>query len=108
MDRIKSSDKGVTCYGADQKTRSQSRVQNIKISPLQKSIPELTTICNKIDKMPAPAHLISKFGDPIFAFFIGLSAAATRINREEKELGHSTEQTIDAGLRYLEKFVSER
>jgi L-cystine uptake protein TcyP (sodium:dicarboxylate symporter family) len=50
--------------------------------------------------MPSPAHLISKIGDPIFAVFIGLSAAATRINREEKELGRSTQQTIDAGLRY--------
>lgn len=49
--------------------------------------------------MPAPTHLISKFGDPIFALFIGLSAAATRINREEKELGHSSEMTINAGLR---------
>jgi len=50
--------------------------------------------------MPSPAHLISKVGDPIFAAVIGLSAAATRINRQEKELGHSTQQTIDAGLRY--------
>jgi hypothetical protein len=55
--------------------------------------------------MPSPAHLISKIGDPIFAVFIGLSAAATRINREEKELGRSTQQTIDAGLRYaVEEF----
>ena len=55
--------------------------------------------------MPSPAHLISKIGDPIFAVFIGLSAATTRINREEKELGHSTQQTIDAGLRYaVEEF----
>ena len=52
-------------------------------------------------KMPSPAHLISKVGDPIFAAVIGLSAAATRINREEKELGHSNQQTIDAGLRYV-------
>jgi hypothetical protein len=52
--------------------------------------------------MPSPAHLISKVGDPIFAAVIGLSAAATRINREEKELGRSTQQTIDAGLRYDE------
>ncbi|KAE9372178.1 hypothetical protein N431DRAFT_466456 [Stipitochalara longipes BDJ] len=51
--------------------------------------------------MPAPAHLISKVGDPIFAAIIGLSAAATRINREEKELGRSTEQTINAGLRRI-------
>ena len=54
-------------------------------------------------KMPSPAHLISKVGDPIFAIFIGLSAAATRINREEKELGRSTQQTIDAGFRYLQE-----
>ncbi|KUJ08470.1 uncharacterized protein LY89DRAFT_741834 [Mollisia scopiformis] len=51
--------------------------------------------------MPAPAYLISKVADPVFAVFIGLSAAATRINREEKELGHSTQQTIDAGLRRI-------
>jgi hypothetical protein len=49
--------------------------------------------------MPAPAYLISKVADPIFAVFIGLSAAATRINREEKDLGRSTKQTIDAGFR---------
>lgn len=51
-------------------------------------------------KMSAPAHLISKVADPIFAVFIGLGAAAVRINREEKELGHSPQQTIEAGLRY--------
>lgn len=50
--------------------------------------------------MPPAVHLISKVADPIFAAFIGLSAAATRINREEKELGRSTSETIDAGLRY--------
>jgi hypothetical protein len=57
--------------------------------------------------MPSPTHLISKVGDPIFALFIGLSAAATRINREEKELGHSTKETIDAGFRYSKCVVSE-
>jgi hypothetical protein len=51
--------------------------------------------------MPAPAYLISKVADPVFAIFIGLSAAATRINREEKELGRSTKETIDTGFRYL-------
>ncbi|KAH8820502.1 hypothetical protein F5884DRAFT_764296 [Xylogone sp. PMI_703] len=51
--------------------------------------------------MPAPQYLISRFGDPVFALFIGLSAAATRINREEKELGHTTKDTIDAGFRRL-------
>jgi hypothetical protein len=49
--------------------------------------------------MPAPAYLISKVADPVFALFIGLSAAATRINREEKDLGRSTKQTFDAGFR---------
>jgi hypothetical protein len=49
--------------------------------------------------MPAPAYLISKAADPVFALFIGLSAAATRISREEKDLGRSTKQTIDAGFR---------
>lgn len=52
-----------------------------------------------ISKMPAPTYLISKVGDPLFALFIGLSAAVIRINREEKELGHSSQQTIDAGFR---------
>jgi hypothetical protein len=51
--------------------------------------------------MPSPIHLISKVGDPVFALFIGLSAAATRINREEKELGHSKKETTDSVLRYL-------
>jgi hypothetical protein len=51
--------------------------------------------------MPAPAYLISRVADPVFALFIGISAAATRINREEKELGRSTKETIDAGFRYV-------
>ncbi|PSS22897.1 hypothetical protein M430DRAFT_16842 [Amorphotheca resinae ATCC 22711] len=51
--------------------------------------------------MPSPAYLISKAGDPIFALFIGISAAATRINREEKEMGRSTQQTLDAARRRL-------
>ncbi|KAK7185372.1 autophagy protein 8 [Paraphaeosphaeria sporulosa] len=33
--------------------------------------------------------------DPIFAVSIGLAAAATRINREEKDKGRSTAQTVD-------------
>jgi hypothetical protein len=59
----------------------------------------LSSITEHPFNMPAPTYLISKIGDPIFAVFIGLSAAATRINREEKELGYSTQQTIDAGFR---------
>jgi Non-classical export protein 1 len=51
--------------------------------------------------MPPPTYLISKIADPIFALFIGVSAAAMRINREEKELGKTTKETIDAGFRYV-------
>ncbi|PVH82798.1 hypothetical protein DL98DRAFT_125451 [Cadophora sp. DSE1049] len=46
-----------------------------------------------------PTHLISRIGDPLFAIFIGVGAAATRINREEKEAGRSTGQTVESGLR---------
>jgi NaMN:DMB phosphoribosyltransferase len=59
----------------------------------------LTKLLNHKTNMPSPAHLISKVGDPIFAAFIGLSAATMRINREEKELGRSTQETINAGFR---------
>jgi hypothetical protein len=31
----------------------------------------------------------------LFAISIGLAAAATRINREEKEAGRSTQQTVE-------------
>lgn len=51
--------------------------------------------------MPAPTYIISKVADPIFAVFIGLSAAATRINREEKEKGRTTSDTVNAGLRRI-------
>ncbi|KAG9243147.1 hypothetical protein BJ878DRAFT_512116 [Calycina marina] len=50
---------------------------------------------------PLPAHLISKIGDPIFALFIGLSAAATRINREENKMGHSMQETVNSGFRRI-------
>jgi hypothetical protein len=33
--------------------------------------------------------------DPIFAISIGLAAAFTRINREEKEKGRSTQESVD-------------
>ncbi|KAF2443511.1 hypothetical protein P171DRAFT_432755 [Karstenula rhodostoma CBS 690.94] len=39
-------------------------------------------------------YIISRTLDPIFAVSIGLAAAATRINREEKERGRSTGQTV--------------
>ncbi|KAK0389764.1 hypothetical protein NLU13_3337 [Sarocladium strictum] len=51
--------------------------------------------------MPAPTYIISKVADPIFAVVIGLGAAASRINREQKEKGKTTEETIQDGLRRL-------
>jgi len=50
--------------------------------------------------MPA-AYIISRTADPVFALAIGLSAAAMRINREEKEKGKTTQQTIEALRRRL-------
>ncbi|EMF15430.1 uncharacterized protein SEPMUDRAFT_16720, partial [Sphaerulina musiva SO2202] len=40
--------------------------------------------------------LSNRFFDPIFALSIGFTAAAVRINREEKEKGRTTEQTMEA------------
>ncbi|KAH7117769.1 hypothetical protein B0J11DRAFT_91269 [Dendryphion nanum] len=40
-------------------------------------------------------YIISKSLDPVFAISIGLAAAATRINREEKEKGRSTGESIE-------------
>ncbi|KFY71570.1 hypothetical protein V499_08230 [Pseudogymnoascus sp. VKM F-103] len=51
--------------------------------------------------MAPPAYIISRTLDPIFALFIGLGAASMRINREEKELGRSTKETINSGLRRI-------
>ena len=51
--------------------------------------------------MSAPLHLISRNLDPVFALFIGIGAAATRINREEKELGRDTKETVDSLFRYV-------
>ncbi|KAM0320856.1 hypothetical protein ACHAO8_000150 [Botrytis cinerea] len=51
--------------------------------------------------MPTPTYLISRVGDPIFALFIGVGATVTRINREEKEQGRTTQQTIDSAFRRI-------
>ncbi|KAK0747575.1 hypothetical protein B0T21DRAFT_279039 [Apiosordaria backusii] len=45
--------------------------------------------------MSPPRYIISRIADPIFAVFIGISAAATRINREEKEKGRTTQETLN-------------
>ncbi|KAL2350432.1 hypothetical protein BJ546DRAFT_1068065 [Cryomyces antarcticus] len=51
---------------------------------------------------PSPyAYIISRNLDPVFALFIGLSAAAARINREEQAKGMTMQQTIDTGRRRL-------
>ncbi|KAM7214187.1 hypothetical protein V8F06_010440 [Rhypophila decipiens] len=51
--------------------------------------------------MAATAYIISRVADPMFAVFIGLSAAALRINREEKAAGRTTPQTLEALRRRL-------
>ncbi|KAH8677459.1 hypothetical protein BX600DRAFT_506496 [Xylariales sp. PMI_506] len=51
--------------------------------------------------MAQPTYIISRVADPIFAVVIGLGAAATRINREEKEKGKTTQQTIASAKRRL-------
>ena len=51
--------------------------------------------------MAPPVYIISRVADPIFAVVIGLSAAALRINREEKDQGRSTQDTIAAARRYV-------
>ncbi|KHJ35624.1 hypothetical protein EV44_g1952 [Erysiphe necator] len=48
---------------------------------------------------PPPKYLISKLGDPLFAIATGLASAAVKINRKEKEMGHSTQETISAARR---------
>lgn len=40
--------------------------------------------------------ILNRAIDPIFAVSVGVTAAAVRINREEKEKGRTTEETIDA------------
>ncbi|KAL2116704.1 hypothetical protein VTJ04DRAFT_8872 [Mycothermus thermophilus] len=51
--------------------------------------------------MAPPVYIINRVADPIFAVFIGVSAAALRINREEKEKGRTTQETIEALRRRL-------
>lgn len=46
--------------------------------------------------MAPAAYIISRAADPFFALAIGLSAAAMRISREEKEKGKTTQQTLDS------------
>jgi hypothetical protein len=51
--------------------------------------------------MAPSTYIISRVADPIFAIFIGVGAAATRINREEKEKGRTTQQTLESAKRYV-------
>jgi L-cystine uptake protein TcyP (sodium:dicarboxylate symporter family) len=52
--------------------------------------------------MAAPVYIISRVADPIFAVLMGISAAAVRINREEKEKGKTTSETIQTARRYVQ------
>ena len=44
--------------------------------------------------------------DPVFAIGIGLAAAGIRIRREEREKGHSMNETLEAGKRRLSMLVA--
>jgi L-cystine uptake protein TcyP (sodium:dicarboxylate symporter family) len=56
--------------------------------------------------MAPPVYIISRVADPIFAVFIGVSAAALRINREEKNKGKSTQEIVETARRRLSFFKS--
>jgi L-cystine uptake protein TcyP (sodium:dicarboxylate symporter family) len=56
--------------------------------------------------MAPPVYIISRVADPIFAVFIGVSAAALRINREEKDKGKSTQEIVETARRRLGFFKS--
>ncbi|KAI9711221.1 MAG: hypothetical protein M1820_002208 [Bogoriella megaspora] len=51
-------------------------------------------------------YIISKSLDPVFAIAIGLAAAGVRIRREEREEGHSMNETFDAGKRRVKNLLS--
>ncbi|CAD0090794.1 unnamed protein product [Aureobasidium mustum] len=53
--------------------------------------------------VPRYAYIISKNLDPVFALFIGASAAVVRINRDEKEKGKTTQDTIESLKRRIGK-----
>ncbi|KAF1990674.1 hypothetical protein K402DRAFT_417443 [Aulographum hederae CBS 113979] len=44
----------------------------------------------------AYTYIISKRLDPLFAVSIGIAAAGVRVQREEKEKGRSTEETLQS------------
>ncbi|CAJ2511510.1 Uu.00g071350.m01.CDS01 [Anthostomella pinea] len=56
--------------------------------------------------MAPPTYIISRVADPIFALAIGLSAAGLRINREEKEKGKTTQQTIESAKRRINMTIN--
>ncbi|KAF2718563.1 hypothetical protein K431DRAFT_305981 [Polychaeton citri CBS 116435] len=45
--------------------------------------------------MSAP-FIFSKTLDPLFAILVGATAAGVRINREEKEKGRSTQESLES------------
>ncbi|GAB1738064.1 hypothetical protein NU219Hw_g2571t1 [Hortaea werneckii] len=56
--------------------------------------------------MSAP-YLISKAIDPIFATSVGVAAAVVRINREEKEKGRTTEQSVETFRKRVNMFMEK-
>jgi hypothetical protein len=44
---------------------------------------------------PQRSLIFSRRLDPLFALFVGVSAAAVRINKDEKKAGRETEETLE-------------
>ncbi|KAI5841478.1 hypothetical protein DFP73DRAFT_555890 [Morchella snyderi] len=44
-------------------------------------------------------YLISKIGDPLFALFVGVGAAAVRVKREEEEAGRTPAEAWNSFVR---------
>ncbi|TGZ82867.1 hypothetical protein EX30DRAFT_369919 [Ascodesmis nigricans] len=57
--------------------------------------------------MSGARYLISRVGDPIFALFIGASAATLRIRREEIEAGRTPAEAVAALKRRVRYYVPE-
>jgi len=72
---------------------SLQRTNNIHTTT--SSRPHCSKRVSKNPTIMAIQYIISKRLDPLFAISIGLAAAFTRINREEKEKGRSTQESID-------------
>lgn len=82
--------------------------------PLPLLSPPSTSLRTPLSRLPSPPQphphpnppppiidMKNRYADPLFALFIGLSAATLRIRREEVEKGRSAEESVSSLLRYV-------